>query len=284
MEFQRLTNILENKLINYWMVVGSPANWKEAFEKGNIWGLRQRQKHRWETLAENDIILFYATNPIAGLIGYGSVQTKFRQDQPLWSEEIKEGKIIWPLRFEFNVDYCLPPDTWEADKITSDTLKLRVSIGFQSIKPHLAEQIISQLKQVGIKQPEETLSHKELQQKLIQIGKLQKYLAEGEYSFDIGRLDVVWRRIERSVPTYVFEIQIGGDIYHALAKLKHAFDLWNSRLFLIASQADHDKATSLLSGSFHEISDRVRFIELEKVEELYKRKMAFIDLEKELGI
>lgn len=269
---------------NYWMVIGSPANWKEAFEKGNIWELRQSQKHRWESLAENDMILFYATQPIAGLIGYGSVQTKFRQDQPLWSEEIKEKKVIWPLRFEFDVDYCLPPDKWQTDRITSDTLKLKAGLGFQPIKPELGQETISQLKQGGIKHPEEAPSHKELQQKLIEIGKLQKYLAEGEYVFDIGRLDVVWRRIELSVPTYVFEIQVGGDIYHALAKLKHAFDLWNSRLFLIAAQADYDKANSLLAGTFHKIGTRVNFIESSKIDELYKRKRAYLDFEKELGI
>ena len=266
------------------MVVGAPANWKEAFEKGNIWGLRQRQKHRWETLAENDIILFYATNPVAGLIGYGSVQTKFRQDQPLWSEEIKEGKIIWPLRFEFNVDYCLPPDTQETDKVTSDTLKLRVSIGFQSIKPQLAEQIISQLKQAGIKQPEETFSHKELQQKLIQIGKLQKYLAEGEYPFDIGRLDVVWRRIERSVPTYVFEIQIGGDIYHALAKLKHAFDLWNSNIYIVIDEKHRSKCEELLSGTFHEITNIVKIININQVSDLYTLQIDDVKMRKQLGL
>jgi len=271
-------------MANYWMAVGSPSNWMEAFAKGNIWGLRQRQKHRWEKLAENDIVLFYVTESVAGIIGYGSVQTKFIQDQPLWFDEIKEEKVIWPLRFELNVDYCLPPDKWQTNKITSDTLKLKVAVGFQSIEPHLAKQIISQFKQVEIEQPVEVPLHKELQQKLVEIGKLQKFLAEPEYPFEIGRLDVVWRRIERSTPTYVFEVQVGGDLYHALAKLKHAFDLWNSRLFLVASQTDQEKARKLLSGSFHEISDRVRFIELDKVDELYKRKRSYLDFEKELGI
>ncbi len=270
--------------MNYWMAVGSPANWKEAFEKGNIWGLTARQEHRWDKLHENDIILFYATQPIAGIIGYGLVQTKFRQDKPLWHEEIKENKVIYPLRFEFNVEHCLPPDAWQTERITSDALKLRVSIGFQSLDPQLAEQIISELKKHGIEQPQEALSHKELQQKLIQIGRLQNYIAESEYPFDIGKLDVVWRRIERSVPTFVFEIQIGGDIYHALAKLKHAYDMWNSHLYLVASKDDYNKARGLLSGTFHEIADRTKFIETEKVQELYQRKMAFIELEKELGI
>jgi hypothetical protein len=131
---------------------------------------------------------------------------------------------------------------------------------------------------------EDVSLHEGLQQKLLDIGKLQKYVADKEYTFDLGKLDVVWRRIERSVPTYVFEIQIGGDVYHALAKLKHAYDLWNSHLFLIASEADCNKAKRLLLGTFHEISNRVRLIQPQKIEDLYNRKKAYLDLEKELGI
>jgi len=68
------------------------------------------------------------------------------------------------------------------------------------------------------------LSEKE-EYALIQIGKLQNFIAEPEYQFDIGKLDVVWRRVQQSVPTYVFEIQIGGNLYQALVKLKHAFEI-----------------------------------------------------------
>jgi predicted RNA-binding protein len=269
-------------LANYWLAVGPPENWKTAFEQRNIWGLTGRQKHLWAALTENDIVLFYATKPISGIIGYGPVQTKFRQDQPLWPQEIAEGRVIWPLRFEFNVEYCLPPDKWETGRITSDTLKLKAGMGFHSFEPQLARQMLSEFE---AKAPEPALpSHEELKRKLIEIGKLQKYLSEEEYTFDIGKLDVVWRRVERSVPTYVFEVHVSGDIYHDLAKLKHAFDLWNSRIFIVASQADRGKVNNLLSGTFHEIRDEVRFIELEKLKELYERKKAYLDLEKELGI
>jgi len=52
----------------------------------------------------------------------------------------------------------------------------------------------------------------------------------------------------------------------------------------VASQADEGKVGNLLSGTFHEISNQIKFIEWERVEELYKRKKAYLDLEKELGI
>ena len=273
-------------MVNYWLAVGPPRNWKTAFEQKNIWGLTARQKQSWESLAPADIVLFYATQPISGIIGYGTIQTKFRQIEPLWPDEIARGKVIWPLRFEFNVEYCLPPDEWKTRMVTSDVLKLKAGRGFQLLKADLAHQVVSQILPVSeFEQAKRPLSlHEELKQKLIEIGKLQGYIAEPEYPFDIGKLDVVWRKVERSVPTYVFEVQIGGDIYHALAKLKHAFDLWNSHIFIVASQPDLNKAENLLSGTFHEIISQLKPIELEKIKELHKRKKAYVDLEKELGV
>ena len=94
----------------------------------------------------------------------------------------------------------------------------------------------------------------------------------------------MWRKLQRSVPTRVFEVQVGGDVYHALAKLKHAFDLWNSHIFVVSSTVEQSKMETLLSGTFHEIGSHIRFIDADKVEELYKRKKAYLDFEKELGI
>jgi len=293
-------------LSSYWLVVGSPHNWRTAFDHKNIWGLKQTQRHLWEGLTIGDVLLFYVTNPVSGIIGNGTVRTKFRQNQPLWPQEIKEKKVIWPLRFEFDVERCLPFDKWQAFKISSRGLFPRG--GFQVLDRGVARQLVSQFtslpKEYHVETPtpisaketaltysselpqaeQVSLSHDELKHRLAEIGKLQGYLADEEYVFDIGKLDVVWRRVERSVPTYVFEIQVGGDVYHALAKLKHAFDLWNSNIFLVASQADYNRVGDLLSGTFHEIRDQTKFIELEKVEELHRRKRAYLDFEKALGI
>ena len=293
-------------LNNYWLVVGSLNNWRTAFEQKNIWGLKQTQRHLWEALNEKDVLLFYVTSPISGIIGHGTVRTKFRQDQPLWPQEIKENRVIWPLRFEFSVEQCLPFDRWQISKVASRELFPRG--GFQTLSHDIAQQLLSKLTSlpkgyhVGVPTPARVAdiappytlepqqagqvlpSHEELKQKIVEIGKLQGYLADEEYVFDIGKLDVVWRRVERSVPTYVFEVQVGGDIYHALAKLKHAFDLWNSHIFVVASQADYNKVRNLLSGTFHEIREQAKFIELGKVEELHRRKKAYLDFERGLGI
>jgi len=293
-------------LKNYWLVVGSPHNWKTAFEHKNIWGLKRTQRHLWEKLNEKDTLLFYVTSPVSGIIGHGTIRTKFPQDKPLWPQEIKENKVIWPLRFEFDVERCLPPDKWQTFKIASGELFPRG--GFQELSQGIAGKLVSKftalpkeyyveaLTSISVKETPPTYSpetlqaeqaapsHDELKHRLVEIWQLQGYLADEEYVFDTGRLDVVWRRVERSVPTYVFEVQVGGDVYHALGKLKHAYDLWNSHIFIVASQADRHRVENLLSGTFHEISSRIKFIELRKIEELYKRKKAYLEFEKALGI
>ncbi len=290
--------------MKYWLLVGSKKNWETAFANRNIWGLKQTQRRLWDNIKENDELLFHATIPVGGIIGYGKVRTKFFQDRPLWPDEIKNNKVIWPLRFEFDVGFCLSPDKWKSEKVVSKELFVRA--GFQQISDSIAKNIISKMSRVEYiippielpsiaEEPAEfvatsqgmekvTLSHDNIQDRLMKIGQLQDFIVEKEYPFDIGKLDVVWRRVTNSVPTYVFEIQVGGDIYHALGKLKHAYDLWNSHIFFVASQSDYGKATNLLSGTFHEINDRIKYIELEKVDELYKRKKAYFELEKILGI
>ena len=283
--------------MNYWLVVGIAQNWLTAFKRGNIWGLKETQRHLWQSLSENDRVLFYATHPVSGIIGHGIVRTKFKQTEPLWDEEIHKNKVIWPLRFEFDVEFCLSPDKWVTEKIASKELWPRA--GFQLLRQDVGERLVSAIEaakpllvsepsvefvSVAKKIEKAPSSHEQLKKTLVQIGYLQKYISQEEYPFDIGKLDVVWRRVEQSVPTYVFEVHVGGDVYHALAKLKHAFDLWNSHIFIVASEAERNKVEDLLSGAFHEISSRIKFIGLEQVEELYKRKKDYLDFEKELGI
>jgi len=275
---------------NWWLVVGNLKNWQTAFEHGNIWGLKATARHTalWKRISQGDHLLFYATSPVSGIIGYGVVRTKFRQDKPLWPKEIEEDKVIWPHRFEFDVEYCIPQDRWRIRKIVSDRIKTIVQGGFQTIGEEVAREIVKELPAkppVPVPAEKKGVSlHDEIKEKLIEIGRLQKLIADSEYDMDGGKLDVVWRRIERAVPAYVFEVQIGGDLYHAIGKLKHAFDLWNSNIFLVVAERDIQKAKGLLSGTFHEIRKTVKLIEPSKIDELLRRKKAYRDFEAELGI
>jgi hypothetical protein len=276
-------------MLKWWLAVGPPEHWKITFEQGSIWGLEDTPWHnaRWKDLSEGDNVLFYATRPVGGVIGYGVVQRKFRQDKPLWPVEVQKGKVIWPNRFEIGVKYLLPQDKWETGKVAFEALELRARGGFRIIKEELANEVIKAFPIVRTTKDiiEEGVSpHEGIKMKLVEIGRLQEHIAEPEYDMDGAKLDVVWRRIERAVPAYVFEVQIGGDLYHAIGKLKHAFDLWNSNIFLVVAEGDLRKANELLSGTFHEIQNKVKLIDARKIDELLKRKKAYRDFEAELGI
>lgn len=277
-------------MAKWWLAAGSPEHWQIAFAFGKIWGLRaiKRMVTQWENISAGDYVLFYATKPVSGIIGYGVVRTKFKQDKPLWPQEVREGRVVWPYRFEFDVEYCLPQDKWVTDRVSSNYMSAAARGGFQRVKVEEAEELVQRLPSKPVP-PEVTVErpisiHDEVKQILVQLGKLQGLIAESEYDVDGGRLDVVWRRVERGSPTYAFEVQIGGDLYHAIGKLKHAHDLWNSNIYLVVTEGDVAKAKDLLAGTFHEIRGKIRIIEAEKIKKLYKLKKAYKDFESQLGI
>ena len=165
---------------------------------------------------------------------------------------------------------------------------LVITVLIEIIKESEAKEVIQKLivkpiyPKAKVKKPISV--HDQVKAKLVELGKLQGFIAESEYAMDGERLDVVWRRVERGSPTYVFEVQIGGDLYHAIAKLKHAHDLWNSNIFLILAENNIAKVQELLSGTFHEIQKKTRLIEIEKINKLFELKKAYKEFEFQLGI
>ena len=285
---------------HFWLAVGTPENWLFSLTHGSIWGLRAggRLEPFWDLLEEDDLLLFHVKAPVGGVVGFGTIKTKHKDAaNPLWPDEISEGKILYPLRFHFDVDKVLAPNSWKKDRIPAEALKRLLQAGFQPIGAEVALPLIRALSPEWVLPPRavpatgaatgkepSSLSHDQIQSMLVEIGRIQKFLADPEYSMDTGRLDVVWRRIEKSVPTYVFEVQVAGDLYHALGKLKHAYDLWNSYIFLVAHPTDWAKCDQLLTGTFHEIRHHLRFLPISKIAELHETKRAFKELEKSLGI
>jgi predicted RNA-binding protein len=285
----------------YWLVVGRTRNWEISFQNNNIWGLKDFRElgALWNLLREGDRILLYVSKPVSGIVGCGTVTTKFRQTAPLWPDEIRRNSVIWPLRFEFDLEYCLSPSLWMERAYRELDLQLITRMVFQCVPFSIVESVRKHFELKSIFTPGRSLTavahselttsglvtnHDQVQEVLAEVGRLQGFLAEKEYPIDRNRLDVVWRRVERSVPTYAFEVQIGGDIYHALAKLKRAYELWNSRIFLVGSLEHQPKFDELVSGNFHEIAKRARFLEINQVEYLFVRKKGYRLRETELGL
>ena len=277
----------------WWLVIGSPKNWQTAFEQGNLWGLKESQRGLWEHIEKDDLLLFYASSPVSGAVGFGSLQSKFIQDTPLWPDEVKSNKVFWPLRLELNVRFCLPQESWQENRIVTDALKslVRRRQMLQVIEENLVREVLSSFPEeltafleTEVEKPFSGNLHDDTIVQLLEIGTLQNFIAEKEYDIEIGRVDVVWRRVARSVPNYVFEVHVGGSLDRDLAKLKHAYDIWNSNIFLVSISEERGRVEGLLTGAFHEIRGRLKFIDIVTINELSQRKRSVRDLERDLGI
>ncbi len=283
---------------NYWIVRDGLENWRQAFASNGIWGLEEKifDKVFWLALQLGDVVLFYVTGEVKGVVGYGIIRNKFYQDVPLWPAEIKRKQTIWPLRFEFDVEFVLPEEQWLEKRLTlpyggefRQPLILKTAEDAKtllaSLRPGVSFETLLKPAVISAELPEAiSPNHRELQNLLLEIGKLQRYIANTEYPMGNERLDVVWRRLQESVPTYVFEIQVGGGVYHALGKLKHSHDIWNSSIFLVASHEEQVKVKQLLLGTFHELRPILHIVNTERILQLHKSKVDIFNIEKEMGL
>lgn len=289
---------MEEKNTKIWILTGNEENWELAV-RDKIWGVREgRLKSYWDKLNKDDILLFYATSPIGGLIGIGVVESKFKQDKPLWPDEIREKKVIYPYRFGFNIIYYLP-QSWKEKNINIADLKPPYQGGINPLSQGAKiKEILKRIKEKWNteisftpaleeeknKTEEPISSHNQIRDKLYLIGRMKDFISEKEYPIDGERIDVTWRKVAKGVPTRVFEVQVGGSIHQALAKLKHAWDLWNSEPFLIIDVKHKEKVDELLSGTFHEMAKVIKVVTLDKVDELYSSLVSEKKLLEEFGL
>ena len=111
--------------------------------------------------------------------------------------------------------------------------------------------------------------HRKIMNMIFEIGRLKGLVVEKEYPIDNFRIDVAWKRVAKGNPHAAFEVQIGGNFFEALTKLKHAWDIWRSVPILVTTDEYADKARQIVEGSFHEIRHQLRIIDPKDVGELH---------------
>ncbi|HEY0384740.1 MAG TPA: hypothetical protein VGC64_01955 [Pyrinomonadaceae bacterium] len=120
--------------------------------------------------------------------------------------------------------------------------------------------------------PHALLTHGDIQQMLLDIGRVLGYHAQKEFEY----YDVVWRKSATSPRlSHVFEVQHKGNIDAALAKLKRAYEAQRSKPFLIiASERDTNRARRSMSqaetGAFHEIGSVTEILSFEQLHKLHR--------------
>jgi hypothetical protein len=82
-----------------------------------LWGVVPGLKSAWDSLQKNDFLFFYAKAPTSAIFGTGVVRDKFLQDRPLWADEIRENKVLYPFRFTFDIVSFIDQDRWASEAV-----------------------------------------------------------------------------------------------------------------------------------------------------------------------
>lgn len=128
----------------YWIAIGSPENWKTTIEGKKIWGLTLRHKSNWKKVNEGDILLFYATRPVQGLVGFAKIRSKKMDETPLWSQEESAKSAIWPFRLLLDIQFYLNPEQWNTKRIALPE-GVFLPRGFQTVQDNPAKRAIAAL-------------------------------------------------------------------------------------------------------------------------------------------
>lgn len=273
---------------------------KSLFEKG-LWGFPDNKinRTRWQLLESGSIVFFYGEyKGVKGIYLKATLINKFENHKPVayWIKnptgyplqilvelhEPKDLEKVTPilkeeLASEYTVRMMRPPaDRWSLI-IFSD--KKGATYPYNKFTKIL-EEYETRNRKITIEKP----NHEELKRIIAEIGRLQRKVTEIEAKLDNYKIDVVWKKTERSVPYIAFEIQIAGNLLEALSKLKHASDIWNAIPILITTSQQVSKAKQIITGTFHEIQDQIRIIEWQRIVQLYQTKQKYKTLETKLGI
>jgi hypothetical protein len=298
-----------------WLVIGIPENWDTSLAQPiPLWGLKTHYTTQFASMRDGDFVWIYVTAPVSGVVGVGVVKDKYIDNARLtWADEINEQKIIWPLRFRIHLLKLIPRVSWQSDKISIGDFGLNMQRGFQQldgnhvatlaqrsewiagadiyrgatiVETKVLEPGASYVAASQVEKPPTT--HRDLQELVAEIGKLQYYHTELEYPIDLKdehkSLDVVWKREITGAPTFAFEIELSTGLEKAIVRLKFAYKRWNSRPRIIIPTEDFRRLQNIVTAEDREFAQQLRVYEPTQVTNLLERKRGLKSLEQDLGI
>jgi len=69
-------------------------------------------------MKKGELLFFYATRPVSGIMGMANVEETTEGKTPLWPNEIREGKVKYPYRIRFKVAYMLKEADWKTKRLS----------------------------------------------------------------------------------------------------------------------------------------------------------------------
>jgi len=296
-----------------WVFSVAPENWAIVKDQ-RVWAVESRRAR--DKVELGDHLIFYVTRskPPAFMGIFKVLGDWHEAKEPLWHDEMQSGKVLYPWQIAIEpvqlgaVDYKAlsrqlsfvenkrvwfvymmgtpanfgrPIHVKDYELIFREMLKPPISVEFLQKRPVKREVKPRPVKVATLRKMP---SHRELRDIVQEIGAMKGRISKVEYPLDDITLDVAWMRTPDSKPAWVFEVQIAGNMYQALAKLKHAWDIWNSKPFLVTNERYEKQANWLLGGTFHEIKTDMRIVNYRKIIELHRALKEAAAVESEINL
>ena len=294
-------------MVSHWIVPTDPDGW-ELVKTNNVYAFAHKVDR--DKIKPGDKIVFYLirSDPPVFVGVYEIARSWEEAKEPFWTQEKAEGKVIWPWRFQLaplrlgavdarklskQLSYIEKKDAWPAyfvsalanfkRPIPEDDYKLifeklaEPPIAYQ-VKPLVKRRpLVAKVERREVKEVAPSPSHPELIEMLRKIGEILGFVTRREEPTPDGvyRCDVTWRDYEGHRPIKVFEVEVSGNVDHALSSLTHAYDKWGAEeLYLIVSdESDLNRARKLVEprirGTFVKIFGRLKVLTWPGLKEVY---------------
>jgi len=304
-------------MVNFWIFPTTTEHW-ELVKAHNVYAFQRELDRDKIKVGDKGIFYLIRSDPPVFVGACDIVKPLDESKEPFWAQEKTEGRVIWPWRFQLTplrlgavdarrlsrqLSFIENKDAWSTYFMGSvanfgrSIPESDYELIYEELsKPPVAYQVRAVSKAKGLlitkiprakKIPElrgPVPSHNELRDMIRDIGLMKNLVVETEYPINEMRLDVAWRLPVRENPDHAWEVHIGGNFFEALAKLKHAWDLWKADPYLVTTARFEDEARKLLGGTFHEIKPHIRIINWQGVVRLYKLLTEATGIEKELRL
>jgi predicted RNA-binding protein len=302
-----------------WIFSVTPENWLIVASR-NIWGVKSDKVRK--RIARGDVIVFFVkgSRPPCFMGAYEVVSDWYPSTEITWHDEQKAGKIIYPFKVDIrpiqlgtaNVKNLLDKLSFIEHKDAWSTYLMGAPANFKRpISEEDFQIILDELRKPPVnvsfrpisieeKPPKEVLmaqsttspiTHKDLVNMIKEIGEMLCFVVRVEdFTPDrIYRCDVTWRDYEEHPPLKVFEVEVSGNVDHALASLAHAYDVWRpeSLYLVVLDERDLERAKKLieprLKGAFSRLRGKLRVLTWKEITTLYSILNQQKDLIKELA-
>lgn len=132
--------------MNNWIAIGPPDDWR-VVKRDRIWKAAAGYVTMMTRMEPGDVLFFFATAPVNGVIGYGAVSESYVEDP---RGGLIATSIPWPLRARFESMFLLPVESWEAQKIPLAPGSIDFRKAWQELPPESAQALGDALSKLNL--------------------------------------------------------------------------------------------------------------------------------------